>query len=277
MIKYICFKEGEIMIKTTRRFIYDLKKYWKYIIYATKSKLKAEVATSHLNWLWWILDPIFFMLIYTFIVKIVFKTSEPNFPVFVFIGLTVWNFFNKTISTSTREVKKNKNIVAKVYLPKFILLLIIMFVNLFKMFISWGIIIIMMIIFKVPLSLSLLYFIPLLLTTFVVTFGISSIILHFGVFVDDLQNVMNILLKLAFYLSGVFYSIETRVPSPYNSILVKLNPAAFLMSSFRNTILFSTAPNILVMVIWFIIGCVLSIIGISTIYKYENSYAKVIQ
>ena len=45
----------------------------------------------------------------------------------------------------------------------------------------------------------------------VVTFGISTILLHFGIFVEDLFNVTNIVLKLLFYLSGVFYSIGTRI------------------------------------------------------------------
>ena len=63
----------------------DLKKYGKYSIVSAKAQLKAEVASSYLNWLWWILDPICFMLIYTFIFGTVFQASEPYFPIFIFI------------------------------------------------------------------------------------------------------------------------------------------------------------------------------------------------
>ena len=49
------------------RFIKDTKKYWKYTIYAAKSQLKTEVANSYLNWIWWILEPFCFMLIYAFV------------------------------------------------------------------------------------------------------------------------------------------------------------------------------------------------------------------
>ena len=56
-----------------KKFFQDIKKYFKYMIYSTKSNLKTEVANSYLNWLWWILDPLCFMLVYTFIVQIVFK------------------------------------------------------------------------------------------------------------------------------------------------------------------------------------------------------------
>ena len=36
--------------------------------------LRAEVAGSYLNWLWWILDPLLFMLVYTFVVRVVFTS-----------------------------------------------------------------------------------------------------------------------------------------------------------------------------------------------------------
>ena len=55
-----------------QKFFQDIKKYYKYIIYSTKSNLKTEVANSYLNWLWWIIEPLCFMLIYTFIFSVVF-------------------------------------------------------------------------------------------------------------------------------------------------------------------------------------------------------------
>ncbi len=258
-----------------KKFINDIKKYFKYMIYSTKSNLKTEVANSYLNWLWWILDPLCFMLVYTFIVEIVFKTKEQNLPVFVLVGLTAWNFFNVTVNSSVKLIANNQSIVTKVYIPKYILLLIKMFTNLFKMFISWGLILIMMLIFKVPYTLYMLQFFPVLFVLFVLSFGIACILMHFGVFVEDLSNVMTILLKLAFYLSGIFYSISTRVPVPYNRLLLNLNPIAFIIDSFRKTFLNAQLVNYKMLGLWLIIGILLSIIGIKTIQKYENSYAKV--
>ena len=134
------------------RFKNDLQKYWKYTQYAAKSQLKSEVASSYLNWLWWILDPLLFMLVYTFIALIVFKKSVEYFPVFVFIGLTCWNFFNKCVLGSVKVVKNNRQIVTKVYIPKFLLVVQKMLVNGFKMVISFGLVIIMMVIYQVPVT-----------------------------------------------------------------------------------------------------------------------------
>lgn len=72
--------------------------------YATKSGLKSEVASSHLSWLWWILDPILFMLVYWFIFMVIFGQKKEYFHIFVFVGLSMWNLFNKTVSGSVRIV-----------------------------------------------------------------------------------------------------------------------------------------------------------------------------
>ncbi len=259
-----------------KRFIDNLKKYFKYAVYSARADLKAEVAGSYLNWLWWILDPFFFMLIYIFIAGVVFRSSEPYFPVFVFVGVTVWDYFSKNINTSVKLVNNNRGIVTKIYIPKYILVLQKSFVNLFKMGISWILLVILAIVFKVPLTLNILYCIPIFVVLYIVTFGICTILLHFGIFVEDLANVTALALKLIFYASGVFYNLATRIPKPYNRILLKLNPAAFIIDSFRNILIRGTHPSFLVLGGWFMIGIFLVIIGVSIIHKYENSYAKVI-
>lgn len=259
-----------------KRFFNNVKKYWNYSLYAAKAELKAEVANSYLNWLWWILDPLAFMIIYVFMVQIVFKTSEPYFPVFVFVGLTCWNYFNTSVSGSVKLVSSNKSIVTKVYVPKYILLLVKTFKYIFKMMISWALVIVLMLIFKVPFEWTILYWFLIMPVLFVVTFGISTILLHFGIFVEDLFNVTTIALKLLFYLSGVFYSIGSRLSGAFALLLLKCNPIAFVMDQCRNVLIYGKTPDFGWLAIWFVIGCLLSWIGVTIIHKYENSYAKVI-
>lgn len=259
-----------------KRFINNIKKYFNYAVYSAKSELKSEVANSYLNWLWWILDPLAFMAIYSFIVTIVFKSNQQYFPVFVLLGLTSWNFFNSMITSSVKIVNANKGIVSKIYLPKYILVLSKSFVLLFKMMISIGLLLVMMVLFKVPFTFHIFQFILVIIVLYVVSFGISSILLHFGIFIEDMANVMNIVLKLMFYLSGIFYSIGERLPVPYNRYLLNGNPAAFVIDSSRKVVLYGSNPNYKWLLIWFVIGILLTFIGVHIIHKHENSYAKVI-
>lgn len=258
-----------------KRFINDIKKYYKYTIYAAKAELKSEVAGSHLGWLWWFLEPLCFMLVYAFMVVAIFNASEKYMLAFVFIGNTVWTFFNKCLSTSVKLISSNKNIVTKVYIPKFILVLVKMFVNFFKLLVSLLIVAGLMAFYQVPLSLTMLQMIPILVLLFLLTFGICVTLSHFGVFVEDLANVVNIFLKLLFYFSGVFYSVSTRVPAPYGGILARINPIAFAMEQARGALLYNKGLDWLTLGIWFVIAISLCAIGIKTIYKNENNYVKV--
>ena len=260
-----------------KRFINDMKNYYKYSVYSAKAYLKDEVASSHLNWLWWILDPIFLMLIYVFIFTVVFPTGrEPIFPAFIFLGLTLWQFFEKNISQSVKLVRRNKAIVTKVYIPKFILLIITMMKNAFKMMISFGIVIILVLFYRVPPNLNMLYIFLVMVTLFVVTFAGGTILMHFGVFIDDLSNVVKIVLRLLFYMTGIFFSIATRIPKPYGWWVVRINPVALVLQSGRESLLYNTTPDVKWLIYWIIAGSVVAAIGVATIYKNENGYAKVI-
>lgn len=263
-----------------KRFFTDLKKHGKFVIYAGKSELKAEVANSYLNWLWWILEPFCFMLVYAFVFGKVFGMKEDYYILFIFIGITMWDFFNRMLLSSVQIVKNNKSIVSKVYLPKYMLILVKAYVNGFKMAVSFVIIIVMMIVYQVPVTWNLLWLAPILLTLFTVTFAICAFLLHFGVYVDDLTNVLRIFLRILFYLTGVFYNIELRVGKQFGAAVGRLvtecNPMALLISSMRDILLYGHAPHYKWLLAWLVGSTLVSALGVKLIYKNENSYVKVI-
>ena len=220
------------------------------------------------------------MLLYTFVFGVLFNSSKQYFPLFVFIGITVWDFFNRMLTASVKSIKNNKPIVSKVYIPKYMLILVKAYVNGFKMLVSFGVIAVMMLVFQVPLSWNILFIVPILLTLFMVTFGICTILLHFGVYVDDLANVLKIFLRMMFYLTGVFYDLHEKLGARFGSgiadLITECNPVAVMLASMRRVMLYGELPHYKWMIAWFIVGILLSYFGIRLIYKNENSYVKVI-
>ena len=102
--------------------------------------------------------------------------------------------------------------------------------------------------------------------------------LHFGVFAEDLTNLTNIFLRMLFYMTGVFYDLSTRLQNVvYRTMLLDLNPLANFIYNMRNVLIYSSHPVGMWTLIWFFIGILLSILGINTIYKYENTYVKVMK
>lgn len=273
MLKHITYNKLKSYIV---RFVSDIRKYFRYAVRSAKSDLRSEVANAYLDWLWWLIEPFCMMLIYTLIFGIIFNAAEQYFPVFIFMGLAMWSFFSRGMNVSVNIIRSNKGIISKVYLPKFILYFARMLVNGFKMLVSFGIVIVMMFFYKVPVTINIIYVIPIMLVFFLFTFGLGSILMHYGVYVNDLSYIVGILLSMLMYLTGIFYSIGKRIPAPYGEILEQFNPAAYCIASMRNAVLYGEAPRLDLLVLWGIISIILAAIGVYTIYRNENAYVKVI-
>ncbi|MEG0805493.1 MAG: ABC transporter permease [Lachnospiraceae bacterium] len=259
-----------------KQFFKDFKKYFGYATYAAGAELRAEVASSYLNWLWWVLEPFCFMVIYSFMFSIVFNSRMPFFNIYIFLGLTIWNFFKNNLTASVRMVKNNKQIIKKVYLPKIVLIMVRMMVNEFKMLVSFGIVCAMMIFYQTPLTWRCLWVIPILVLLNLVTFAAMTILLHFGVFIEDLSNIVRIGLKMVFYITGIFYSVEDKLPAPYGHYAMRLNPIALITDTFRKGLLYNQEPYTHALLLWAILSLVIAILGIKLIYKNENNYVKVV-
>lgn len=259
-----------------KKFFLNIKKYYKYAIRSAKAELKSEVSDSYFNWLWWVIEPFCFMLIYTFVFGYVFKYKEPYFASFVFIGLTSWTFFNRMISGSVKLIANNRDLVTKVYIPKYILLLSKSFTYLFKMGISLLIAFGLMIFQGVNFHWYVVMIIPILAILYIVSFGIGLILMNFGVYINDLSNLIHIVLRMVFYLSGVFYNIREKLDGALRFFLLRGNPIAFLMDEMRKVTIEGRLCSFTGLAFWFVMGIILCVIGIKIIHKNENSYAKVI-
>ena len=260
-------------------FFRNMKKYYKYAVRSAKAELKSEVADSYLNWLWWVIEPFCFMLIYTFVFGVIFPNKTPYFSSFVFIGLTLWEFFNRMITGSVKLIINNRDLVTKVYLPKYILLLSKSFTYLFKMGISLAITFGLMIYQHVPLSWTIIFIIPIILVLYILSFGLGMILMHFGVTLNDLGNLTNVGLRMVFYLSGIFYNINEKLGKIHPTlcfILLRVNPVAFCMHQMRNVMLYQKLPSFEGLLVWLLVGLGLCSFGAHVIHKNENSYAKVI-
>ena len=92
--------------------------------------------------------------------------------------------------------------------------------------------------------------------------ALGCFLMHFGVYVADLKNIVEIILKLVFYATGIFYSVSGRIPAPFGTLLTYCNPMAYLIDAMRDVMLYCKLPNMWMMLIWFVISLGLSLLGI---------------
>lgn len=259
-----------------KRFFKDMGKYKEYVFFAAKADLRAEVANSYLNRLWWLLEPFFNMLVYVLVFGRVMGHSVQNYATFVFSALLMFNYFSKTINYSVKCVRNNRDIVTKVYIPKYILLIANMILNFYKLLFSMIVLIVMMFVFKVQIGWNIFWIIPAYMVMIFLAFGVGMIFLHYGVYVDDLGYAVGILLQMLMFLSGEFYDVITSLHAPLNTMMMCLNPAAMFIDTMRNALLYNVLANVPLIGLWMLISILFCYIGVHIVYENENGYVKVV-
>ncbi|MGH3322058.1 MAG: ABC transporter permease [Streptosporangiaceae bacterium] len=93
----------------------------RYLLHLLVRKdLKVRYQGSVLGMGWSYIKPAIRFGVYFFIIGMVLglRKSVPNFPVYIFCGLSIITFFNEMFNSTTRSIRSNKALIRKVYVPR---------------------------------------------------------------------------------------------------------------------------------------------------------------
>jgi ABC-2 type transport system permease protein len=90
------------------------------LVNLVRKELKVKYTASVLGAVWSLLNPVVFLVVFTFVVAVL-GNLVPDYPVFLLSGLLAWNFFANTVQSGSRSVIDNANLVKKVAFPREIL------------------------------------------------------------------------------------------------------------------------------------------------------------
>lgn len=259
-----------------RNFLKNCRRYWSFCCHSAYCQLNIEIAGMRLGWLWWLLEPALSMGIYTFVFAVVFGRKLTYLMAYISCGMMLWGFFNRTALSCVGIVKRYSGLLNRVYMPKYILVVSNILLNLFKMAIGFLIVLFFLLYYRVPIQSTMLQFIPVLCVFMLFTFGISVWLMHFGVYLPDMRKIITVLLQIVFYISGVFYDLSARIGADIGTVLLNWNPIARLLYEGRNALLYGIDCSVAPIGLWFVVGLLLSASGIIVVSRYEKNYIKVI-
>jgi ABC-2 type transport system permease protein len=93
------------------------------LIYLVRTEIKVKYKNSFLGLLWSMISPAMTLGVYTLVFGYFLKNGIPDFVIYLFSGLLLWNFFSTGVITATGVVVNNAGLVKKVSFPREILAL----------------------------------------------------------------------------------------------------------------------------------------------------------
>jgi lipopolysaccharide transport system permease protein len=214
--------------------------------------LKVRYKNSALGVLWSLMNPLLMMIVFTVVFTImapVRSASTENYPVFILCGILPWQFFSTSVMGSTVSIVSNAPLIKKVYFPREALPLSVILANLVNFLIALILLFGFILIFRIPLTVWLLYLPVVLLIQLIFTLGIGFFLSTVNVFYRDTQQVMDVVMLAWFFLTPIIYPIQIP-PRNYEIFGVTLdvwrlahilNPMTSLIATYR-VILYNGSP-----------------------------------
>jgi len=173
----------------------------------TRTELKVKYKDSVLGYVWSMLNPTLVLIIYFVVFKIIARTHQPLFAVWLFAGLLVWNLFNTAAMGATSVVVGKAGIVKKVAFPRELLALSVVGVSMVLFAIQVVVLILAMVIFGIHPAYSYMVLLPVALVALIVFTSAMSIFLSaVNVYLRDTQHLTEVLLMAWFWGTPIVYT-----------------------------------------------------------------------
>ena len=104
-----------------RQQLRDIWAYREFLILSVRTQLKVKYKNSALGFLWSMLNPALYLVVYYIVFQIILGSGIPNFAIFLLSGLLVWNLFSYAIAGATGSIVGGAGIIKKVSFPREIL------------------------------------------------------------------------------------------------------------------------------------------------------------
>ncbi len=100
-----------------RTRIRDLWGARELFVFLVRKDLKVKYKNSFLGFLWSMVNPAVVLGVYYMVFRYVLKSGIPDFALYLFSGLIVWNLFSVALSSATGVIVASAGIVKKVAFP----------------------------------------------------------------------------------------------------------------------------------------------------------------
>lgn len=228
---------------------------------------------SVLGFLWTLLNPLLFMLVYTLVFSVYMRVGIARFPVFLVAGELPWIWFASSLQTGTSSIRDGGAFVTSTVFPPFILVAVPILSNLVNFLLSMPILFAIMWVFHVPVGWPIVL-LPLVIgVQAALTLGFLLLLAPLNVFYRDVQQVVGIILLLTFYLTPIFYPISA-IPAQYRPYVLVANPMASLVVAYQSIFYYNAFPDLKYVLYPIILSAVLLYVGYTVFVRAKDAFAE---
>lgn len=208
-----------------------------------RKELKVKYIASVLGAVWSLLNPLVFMAVFYFVVKVLNGGIE-DLHIFLLCGLLGWNLFSVALSNGAQSVLANANIVKKVYFPREILPLATVGVALVDFVLQSAVFMVFLIVTGYGFQLETVWLYPFAVVALLLfATAVALWVAAHNVRYRDLQHLIALGLLVWFWMTPIVYApmmVYANITDvAYGEtlwVLYLLNPVAWIAFGFQGAL-----------------------------------------
>lgn len=225
-----------------------VRRPWLHVLAVlTRNEFRARYRSQALGILWSLLNPLIQMTILTVIFSHVpaFQSAIHDFPVFLLIGVLIWQWFSTSLNAATQVFIVNADIVKRTVFPRQLLPMAAALSYGLNFAMEAGLVLLLVPIWPHAFRLSpALLLVPVILAVQVaLILGLVLMTSVLNVIYRDVAYLVTTGLSLLYWLTPIIYSFSF-VPAPYAKVL-RFNPVASVLIALRGCVMDGVAPSAL--------------------------------
>lgn len=189
---------------------------------------------SVLGPIWITLSMVVFVTALSIVYTRLFNQDIKTFMPFLTAGMLSWIFISTIITESADVFIASKTLIDNIKLPYFIYIFRLLWRNQIIFFHNFIVFLCVALLFKIPLNLNTLFFIPGFLLISILLLNIILILGLLGTRFRDIPPVINSLIMVVFFVSPVTWQPDL---IGTNSLIIKLNPLFYILELMRSPLL----------------------------------------
>jgi len=270
-------KNNSIQVHKRNTFIENLRELWgrRDLIWVwTKFNIHANYIDKELGLVWIFLNPLFTSAVYSLVFGDFLGVREPRggvpFICFYLSGIVVWHLFQDNVAGSNRIILSDLNLMTQVRYPREISVLV-SFLEQIVSFLAAFVVMMIVLIANGYLPNNNYVYIPIIiLIESLMIIGLMFFFSSMGVFIRDIGEILQPIVRIFFFMSGVIFPIEN-VQGVIRDILL-VNPMFTIIDSFRRIVLYDKPPDFQLLGIFFIVASIILVTGYSYYKKKDATF-----
>lgn len=214
----------------------QLRAVWQYrelLGFLAWRDIKVRYRQTALGIAWIVLQPLLSTIVFTVIFGALLNVPSNGAPyaLFALAALVPWQYFSGAMSRVGTSLVNSSQLITKVYFPRLIIPLSGVLSTLVDFAVGFAALLILLLIYRVPLTAKALTLPIFLLLAIVTALGFGLWLAALNVRYRDVNYLIPFLLQLWMYATPVVYG-ATLIPEPFRWLMA-LNPMTGVVEGFR--------------------------------------------